>query len=85
MTTDKWLPVANLRRLTYNVPLEGGGFVTEKLVALSLTYRNGKLGKVAVAPAKNDGTVNIISASLITKIEHAEQNLKYGTIRWIKA
>tara|TARA_Y100000034_G_C6587642_1_gene255164 strand:+ start:142 stop:399 length:258 start_codon:yes stop_codon:yes gene_type:complete len=85
MTTNKWLPVANLRRLTYNAPLEGGGFVSDKLVALSLTYRTGKLGKVAIAPAKKDGTVHVISAVLITKVESAEQNLKYGTIRWVDA
>jgi len=84
MDTNKWLPVNGMEKVTFNVPLTDGGFVRESIVALSVheIEKAGALGDVVVATVKKDGGLQIISKELVIKRERAEQNLRYGTIRW---
>jgi hypothetical protein len=81
--TDRWVPMAGVERVTYDAPTIDGGSVRETLVASSVTLKAGRLlGDILIATAQRDGTVHIISQELIVKRETAQQNLKYGGVRW---
>jgi|ETNvirnome_2_300_1030623.scaffolds.fasta_scaffold07436_4 hypothetical protein len=81
--TDRWVPMAGVERVTYDAPTTDGGSVRETLVASSVTLRDGRLlGDILIATAQSDGAVHIISQELIVKRETAQQNLKYGGVRW---
>ena len=81
--TDKWVPVHGETKLVYNVPLEGGGYVEESLIASKIVDRpESKLGPVVIATNQKDGSIHIIGSELILKRLKSDQNLKYGTIRW---
>jgi len=81
--TDKWVSVHGETKLVYNVPLEGGGYVKESLIASKIIDRpESKLGSVVIATNQKDGSIHIIGSELILKRLTSEQNLKYGTIRW---
>ena len=82
-TTNRWLSVSGLERVTYNAPLIDGGHVVDKLIASKVTERKSKvLGDMISCTLQKDGSTHLISAELVTKREVAEQNLKYGNIRW---
>tara|TARA_Y100000310_G_scaffold99523_1_gene97411 strand:+ start:244 stop:510 length:267 start_codon:yes stop_codon:yes gene_type:complete len=81
--TDRWVPMAGLTKLVYNVPLDGGEYVKEKLIASKVTDIDAKvMGAVTIATSQKDGSINVISSSLILKRLSGEQNLKYGITRW---
>ena len=80
---DRWLPLTGLTKLVYNVPLEGGGYVKESLIASSVKDIEGRvLGPVVVVTNQANGDTHVISQSLILKRLTGEQNLKYGKTRW---
>ena len=83
--TDRWVPIHGETKLVYNVPLEGGGYVKETLIASKIVDRSDtKLGSLVIATNQKDGSIHIIGSDLIIKRLKSEQNLKYGTIRWSK-
>ena len=82
-TTDRWIPLAGLTKLVYNVPLESGGYVKETLIASKVKDIEARvMGAVTVATSQKDGSINIIGSDLIIKRLTGEQNLKYGKTRW---